>query len=73
LTRSYAVDREYSCAIHRQISSLNCVSPIDVIYFVQALDGQPKIFAFIAGDEQKVYEEKGIVPYSLCAISERYG
>jgi hypothetical protein len=36
----------------------------DVIYFLQILDGPPKIFAFITGDEQKAYKEKGIVPES---------
>jgi hypothetical protein len=34
----------------------------DVIYFLQVLNGPPKIFAYITGDEQKVYKEKGIVP-----------
>ena len=34
----------------------------DVIYFLQALGGALKIFAFIAGDEQKLYREHGLVP-----------
>jgi hypothetical protein len=34
----------------------------DVIYFLQVLEGTPKVFAYITGDEQKVYKEKGIIP-----------
>jgi hypothetical protein len=32
-----------------------------VIYFVQLIEEQPKIFAFITGDEQKLLQEKGLV------------
>ena len=34
----------------------------DVIYFLQTLDGQPKVFAYITGDEQKVLREHGLIP-----------
>ena len=34
----------------------------DVIDFLQALDGQPKVFAYITGDEQKVLREHGLIP-----------
>ena len=34
----------------------------DVIYFLQLLNEQPKIFAFITGDEQKVLQERGLIP-----------
>lgn len=34
----------------------------DVIYFLQILNETPKIFAFITGDEEKVYQEKGLLP-----------
>jgi hypothetical protein len=34
----------------------------DVIYFVQTSGEKQKIFAFITGDEQKAYQEKGLVP-----------
>ena len=33
----------------------------DVIYFIQTLIGQPKIFAYVTGDEQKVLKERGLV------------
>ena len=33
-----------------------------VIYFLQTLNGPPKIFAYITGDEQKVYQDYGLVP-----------
>lgn len=34
----------------------------DVIYFVQLLGDEPKIFAYITGDEQQVYKDKGLIP-----------
>lgn len=34
----------------------------DVIYFVQVIGDAPRIFAYITGDEQKAYEEKGLTP-----------
>lgn len=34
----------------------------DVIYFLTFQSGEPKIFSFIAGDEQKVLKEHGLVP-----------
>jgi len=34
----------------------------DVIYFLQLLGNQPKIFAYITGDEQKVLQEHGLIP-----------
>ena len=34
----------------------------DVIYLVQILDGTPKIFAYITGDEEKALREKGLGP-----------
>lgn len=33
----------------------------DVIYFVQMLDGAPKIFAYITGDEEKILKERGLI------------
>lgn len=35
----------------------------DVYYFVQVMDQRPKIFAYVTGDEQKLLQEKGLVPY----------
>lgn len=34
----------------------------DVIYFVQTIDKNPKIFAYITGDEQGILREKGLIP-----------
>jgi len=34
----------------------------DVHYFVQVLQDQPRIFAYITGDEQKALEERGLLP-----------
>lgn len=34
----------------------------DVIYLVQMLDDTPKIFAYISGDEQKVLQDRGLIP-----------
>jgi hypothetical protein len=36
--------------------------PFDVVYFVQVLDGTPRIFAYITGDEQRVLREHGLLP-----------
>ncbi|HYG17783.1 MAG TPA: hypothetical protein VD816_02600 [Ohtaekwangia sp.] len=33
----------------------------EVIYFMQVREDQPKIFAYITGDEQKVLQEHGLV------------
>jgi hypothetical protein len=38
------------------------VIEFDVIYFLQTTGNDPKIFAYITGDEQKIYREKGLLP-----------
>jgi hypothetical protein len=35
----------------------------DVLYFVQDVGKGPKIFAYITGDEEQVYKDKGLIPY----------
>lgn len=35
----------------------------DVHYFVQVKDNAVKIFAYVTGDEKKLLEERGLVPY----------
>lgn len=35
----------------------------DVHYFVQVMHDAVKIFSYITGDEQKLLQEKGLVPY----------
>ncbi|WP_160715163.1 hypothetical protein [Chitinophaga solisilvae] len=39
----------------------------DVFYILTFASGQPKIFAFITGDEQKVLREKGLLPQEPAA------
>lgn len=33
-----------------------------VVYLLQTVSGEPKIFAYITGDEQKVLQRKGLIP-----------
>jgi hypothetical protein len=33
----------------------------DVHYFVQKLDGEPKVFGWVSGDEQALLREHGII------------
>jgi hypothetical protein len=33
----------------------------DVHYFVQKLDGEPKVFGWVSGDEQALLEKRGII------------
>ncbi len=33
----------------------------DVIYLVQTIDGRPKIFAYIVGDEERYLRERGLI------------
>ncbi len=34
----------------------------DVIYFVQTVGDQPRIFGYITGDEQRLLRERGLIP-----------
>ncbi len=34
----------------------------DVIYILQTIGNQPRIFCFITGDEQKAYKDHGLIP-----------
>jgi hypothetical protein len=34
----------------------------DVIYFLQLISDAPKVFAYITGDEQRIYQEHGLIP-----------
>jgi hypothetical protein len=38
--------------------------PFDVVYLLQMLDGVPRIFAYITGDEQGVLRAHGLLPPS---------
>ena len=42
----------------------NLTLEFPVIYLLQTLNNTPKIFAYIAGDEQKAYRELGLTPQS---------
>lgn len=35
----------------------------DVIYFLTEVSGEPKIFSYIAGDEEKAIKDNGLEPY----------
>ncbi len=35
---------------------------LDEIYFVQVRDGEPKIFAYIAGDQDQLLKAHGVIP-----------
>jgi hypothetical protein len=39
----------------------NVTIDFEVIYMLQILNGPPKIFAYITGDEQKVLQEHGLI------------
>jgi hypothetical protein len=43
----------------------------DVIYLLQVLTEEPKIFAYITGDEQKILREKGLIPEQLVAENQK--
>lgn len=36
--------------------------PFQVVYMLQVLDGTPRIFAYVTGDEQRVLREHGLLP-----------
>jgi hypothetical protein len=38
------------------------VIDFDVYYFLSHVGGEPKIFAYITGDEQKLLKEHGLIP-----------
>jgi hypothetical protein len=37
------------------------VADFDETYFVQTIDDTPKIFAYVAGDQEKLLKEKGLI------------
>lgn len=33
----------------------------DVHYFLQSLEGMPKVFGWVSGDEQALFKERGVI------------
>ena len=48
-------------AQYRKKDGKEAVIDFSVIYFTQVQHGQPKIFAYITGDEQRVLKEHGLI------------
>ena len=49
-------------ALYTKKDGSNLTLDFDVIYLVQTIDDKPRIFAYITGDEQKAYQESGLIP-----------
>ena len=59
---------DYHCVAHvawtatyARAGRPNVAIDFDVHYFVQKLDGEPKVLGWVSGDEQALLEEKGII------------
>ena len=48
-------------AIYVRQNQADVAIDFDVHYFVQKLDGQPKVFGWVSGDEQAVLRKHGII------------
>jgi hypothetical protein len=48
-------------AIYARKDQLDVGIDFDVHYFVQTLDGKPKVFGWVSGDEQALLREHGII------------
>ncbi len=48
-------------ATHTRKDQRDVTIDFDVHYFVQKLDGEPKVFGWVSGDEQALLKEHGIV------------
>jgi hypothetical protein len=62
LDKHHVYARVHWKAIYKKQDGSTIPLEFDVIYFLQVLNNTPKIFAYIAGDEQGMYEKNGIVP-----------
>lgn len=51
-------------AVYRLKDERTASVTFDEIYFVQSRDGQLRIFAYIAGDQEKLLKENGITAHS---------
>jgi hypothetical protein len=67
LNDQHAYARAHWKAIYKKLDGSTVPLEFEVIYFLQMLNDTPKIFAYIAGDERKAYEEHGIVPQNANA------
>lgn len=48
-------------ATYARKDQLDVMIDFDVHYFVQKLDGEPKIFGWVSGDEQAILKQHGII------------
>ena len=48
-------------ATYARIDQLDVAIDFDVHYFVQKLDGEPKVFGWVSGDEQALLRKHGII------------
>ncbi len=68
-TKTITVLDDYHClvrvawqAVYHTADDRRDVIDFEVIYFVQVIDTEPKIFAYITGDEEQTYKDHGLVP-----------
>ena len=57
----HAMAKVHWLALYTKKGGGNLMLDFDVIYFVQTIDGKSRIFAYITGDEQKAYQESGLI------------
>ena len=62
LDECHAMVRVHWEAFYKKKDGSDEVIDFDVIYLLQTTGDGPKIFAYITGDEQKVYKERGLLP-----------
>lgn len=58
----HAMVKVYWRAEYKKKDNTKKVIDFDVIYLLQILHSAPKIFAYITGDEEKVLQDKGLIP-----------
>lgn len=61
LDEYHAMAKVFWQSIYEKITGESAEITFTVIYIVQELDSQIKIFAYITGDEQKVLRERGLI------------
>ena len=62
LDELHAMARVHGDSRYRRQDGEEIRIEFDVIYFVQVRDRQPKIFAYVTGDEQQVLRDHGLLP-----------
>jgi hypothetical protein len=62
LDECHAMVKVHWEAFYKRTDGSGEVIDFDVIYLLQTTGDMPRIFAYITGDEQKVYKERGLLP-----------